>query len=239
MKVTCIINDNFKNKNSDDLKTIFVKFDYKYVAPFFVIAFSLILLNSCGNKSTSLADCSVPPDKIVMVHLDHYLGDVNVETQFYHPGTNAECGISMNDNLNREHYHRIIAALQPLLGFEENANVITKAVTIFIEKELDNDSLVALSNVAGINRYYTREGKLFHQLCIKKGNTFSEFKELTAEVDGVIFNYMHQIAIKVLKLNSHAIAFFIKTEDSKTLFKNLKHPVDELGRKLKIWIEKN
>ena len=224
-------------------KLIFImRLTYKYIFVLFIlvfISFSVILLNSCVKKPSS-SDCSGPADKIVTAQLAYSLGGVNIEDQVYYSTSIEECEIAINNGLNKEQYLRIESALQPLLGFEENANIITKAFTLFIGKELDKDSLLTLSDVVGISRYFTKSGKLFHQLFIKNStNSFSESKELAAEVDGVIFNYVHQIAKKVLKINQHATGFFMKTEDSKDLYKNLQNPYDDLGWKLKIWIQKN
>ena len=67
----------------------------------------------------------------------------------------------------------------------------------------------------------------------KTGGSFIERKELSVEVDRVIFNYMHEIPKNVLKLDLHGSCLFIKTKDSKNLFKNLRDPKDDLGSRLR------
>ena len=216
-----------------------MKFKYKCVTAFLLSTFVWLVLNSCLSKTASLSDCSAPGDKIEIVQLASTLGGVNIETQIYFSSSPTECEFAMNDSLNKEQYNTVESALQSLLGFEENANVVSKAYTLFIAKDLNKDSIVSVNDVVGVSRYYTNEGKLFHQLFIKNASSFSESRELSAEVDGVIFNYVHLIAKKVLKLDPHGTGFFIKTEDSRGLYKNLKHPKDELGPKLNSWIEKD
>ena len=109
----------------------------------------------------------------------------------------------------------------------------TKLLLIYLNKELEKDSVLTPNNVAAVGRYYLKEGKVFHQLFIKTGNSFLERKELSVEVDGVIFNYVHEISKQILKTGFHGSCLFIKNKDSKNLFKNLSDPKDDLGWRLK------
>ena len=200
---------------------------------YLILTFLILLSDSCIEKHPAYSDCSGPPDKMVLARFDSSLGNVSVQTKLFHPSSPIECEIGINDSLDVKVFHSIDSSLKHLLGYGENANSINKSFTIYLKIEIEKDSVITLNNVAAIGRYYLKEGKLYHQLFIKTGGSFSERKELSLEVDGVIYNYMHKIAKDVLMLDGNGSCLFIKTSDSKNLFKDLRDPKDELGWRLR------
>ena len=201
-----------------------------------LLLFAMILVGYCAKKASQQCDCQAPADKTVQAVFSPNIGGVNVPTQLFYSTAKGQCDIALNDHLDRGRFTRILSSLQGILDFTESAGVTSKAFSIFLNKEMRKDSSVSLDDVLAVSRYFTTSGKLYHQFFVKAPGTasFTEVKDLSAEVDGVIFNFMHSIAQKVLVANPAATAYFLKTEDSKDLYKNLRNPHDDLGWRLKV-----
>jgi hypothetical protein len=204
---------------------------------------AVILIKSCSKNpsASSCASCQLSPDAMIPAKFESALGGVNFNTEVYYTSlAKNECEIGLANGISREIFAKILSAVMPLLDIQSSSDQRTVAFTIYRNGELHLDSSIRLKDIVGISRYYTKNGKLFHQLFVKNfsDNKFTELTDLSAEIDGVIFNYMHQIGKGVLNIQSSSTAFFFKTEDTKGLYHNLKNPHDDLKWKLKIYFQK-
>lgn len=200
-----------------------------------VIALSIIIFEFSCKRSTSLKNCQAIPNEIIPVKFDSSLGGVTFDTEVYHHYTNDKqsCEIGLADSVSKQNFAKIFSALQALLNLHSPLEK-TIAFTLYRKGELHKDSAITLEKLVGLSRYFTKDDKLFHQLFVRDtvDNRFKILTALTAEVDGVVYNYMHTIGMNVLKMPWPSTAFFFKSEEVKGLSRYLKNGHNDLRWKL-------
>jgi hypothetical protein len=202
-----------------------------------------MLLNSCNKNAENNSRCQKKEDGIVYTTFGESLGGVSLGIKVYYNSVKDhknECEIGLANSVDKVKFNKILSSLETISGFHDSTTETTAALTIYRIGGLHEDSSVSSKNMVGISRYYQKNNKLFHQFFYKDSihHSFLELQDLTCEVDGVIFNYMHQIARNVLNLPMTATAIFLKTEEAKGIYKSLKNPQNDLKWKLRLYIQK-
>lgn len=187
-----------------------------------------------------MVSCQAKPDATIPVKFDGALSKVNLNAEVYYTHlAKNECEIGLVNSVKKETFTVLSSAISQSLAITSAPGETNIAFTIYRSGGLHQDSAVFVKDIYGISRYFLKNEKLYHQLFMKNtDNSFSELTALYAEVDGVIFNYMHSIGKQVLKMPEISTALFLKAEEAAGVYSQLHKPHDDLKWKLKVFVQK-